>query len=125
MSAPMKVKCGFTEKVENSSDSSSCSDNEENECLKEAVIGMYLTSDEYLIGHYCIKKYSLGIEIPRIQVNATGSQNIYFRPGHVTCWDITQPSEEAQVQTVWQRAPGLGYKYSKLNHPRLRGQPYF
>ena len=48
MSAPMKVKCRFTEKVENSSDSSSGSDNEENERLKEAVIGMYLTSDKIL-----------------------------------------------------------------------------
>ena len=50
MSAPMKVKCGFTEKVENSSDSSSGSDNEENERLKEAVIGMYLTSESDHIG---------------------------------------------------------------------------
>ncbi len=30
----------------------------------------------------------------------------------------TQPSEEAQVQTVWQ-------KKSKLDYPRLRGQPGF
>ena len=39
MSAPMDAQCAFSQKVENSSDSSSESDNEESKRLKEAVIG--------------------------------------------------------------------------------------